>query len=168
MRVLRPFKSSNVVFMIENLKLRACFFSTAQNPSRVLFLYSGEHAIFAINFTGTRMYYVKKKLEIAGCHRLTLDYESPCTNRHGHNWLVTIYCRSKELNANGMVCDFSKIKKDIHGYLDHGDFNELLPFNPTAENIAHWICERIPECYKVVVQESESNIAAYAIDDADF
>ena len=154
MRVLRPFKSSNVVFMIENLKLRVCFFSTAQIPSRVLFLYSGEHAIFAINFTGTRMYYVKKKLEIAGCHRLTLDYESPCTNRHGHNWLVTIYCRSKELNANGMVCDFSKIKKDIG--------------IGTAENIARWICERIPECYKVVVQESESNIAAYAIDDADF
>ncbi len=111
------------------------------------------------------MYYVKKRMEIAGCHRLELSYPSKCSRRHGHNWMVTVYCAAAELNADGMVCDFTSIKERIHGYLDHGDFNELLPFNPTAENIARWITESIPQCYRADVQESEGNTATY-IDDA--
>lgn len=103
-------------------------------------------------------------MEIAGCHQLRLSYESKCENLHGHNWVVTIHCKSQELNADGMVTDFTKVKEKIHGYLDHGNFNELLPFNPTAENIARWICDQIPQCYRVEVQESVGNTAIYEKD----
>lgn len=112
------------------------------------------------------MYYVSKKMEIAGSHKLQLSYPSKCENLHGHNWVVIVYCKAKKLNQDGMVCDFKHIKDKIHGYLDHGNFNELLPFNPTAENIAHWIVESIPECYKASVRESEGNFAVY-IDDSE-
>lgn len=111
------------------------------------------------------MYYVSKKMEIAGAHRLNLSYESKCAKIHGHNWIVIVYCKAKKLNANGIVVDFKHVKEKIHGYLDHGYFNELLPFNPTAENIARWIVEQIPECYKASVQESEGNIAIYEKDE---
>lgn len=111
------------------------------------------------------MYYVSKKMEIAACHQLKLSYESKCANLHGHNWIITVYCKAKELNADGMVMDFKHIKQKIHGYLDHGNLNKLLPFNPTAENIAKWIVVQFPECYKAKVQESEGNIAVYCDDE---
>lgn len=111
------------------------------------------------------MYYVSKKMEIAGAHRLNLSYESKCAKIHGHNWIVIVYCKAKKLNANGMVVDFKHVKEKIHGYLDHGFLNDLLPFNPTAENIARWVVKQIPECYKASVQESEGNIAIYERDE---
>ncbi len=108
------------------------------------------------------MYYVSKRLEIAGAHYLSLDYESKCSNLHGHNWIITVYCKSETLNKNGMVVDFAYIKKTISDKLDHRCINDVLPYvNPTAENIAKWICDQIPSCYKVSVQESEGNIAIY-------
>lgn len=111
------------------------------------------------------MYYVAKTMEIAGCHQLKLSYPSKCSRLHGHNWIVTVYCKAEQLNSDGMVCDFSFIKKKIHGYLDHGYFNELLPFNPTAENIAKWVTEQIPQCYKARVEESSGNVAVYVDDE---
>ena len=107
------------------------------------------------------MYYVSKRMEIAGAHHLNLNYDSPCTNVHGHNWIITVYCKSEQLNENGMVVDFAHIKKQIHGKLDHQYLNIIVGFNPTAENIAKWIVDQIPTCYKVTVQESEGNVATY-------
>ena len=103
-------------------------------------------------------------MEISAAHRLNLSYQSKCQNLHGHNWHVTIYCKAKELNQDGMVCDFTHIKKAIHEKLDHQYLNDILPFNPTAENMARWMCEQIPTCYKVSVQESDGNIAVYEKD----
>ena len=110
------------------------------------------------------MFYIKKSMEISAAHRLNLSYESKCQNLHGHNWHVTIYCKAEELNQDGMVCDFTHIKKAIHEKLDHQYLNDILPFNPTAENMARWMCEQIPTCYKVSVQESDGNIATYEKD----
>ena len=110
------------------------------------------------------MYTVIKRMEISAAHHLKLSYASKCEYPHGHNWMITVYCRSKELNADGMVVDFSQIKQAIKEKLAHQDLNEILPFNPTAENIAKWICDQLPTCYKVEVQESEGNIAIYEKD----
>lgn len=111
------------------------------------------------------MFYVSKRMEIAGAHNLKLDYESKCKNIHGHNWIVVVHCKAKELNYNGMVVDFTHIKRAIHDKLDHQYLNEVVDFNPTAENIAKWIVDEIPQCYRAEVQESEGNIAIYEEDD---
>lgn len=100
-------------------------------------------------------------MEISASHKLNLSYESKCQNLHGHNWHIRVFCKSETLNKDGMVEDFTHIKKAIHDKLDHQNLNEVLGFNPTAENIAKWICEQIPTCYKVSVKESDGNIATY-------
>lgn len=111
------------------------------------------------------MYYIKKRLEVSAAHRLCLSYESKCTQLHGHNWILIVECRAHELNADGMVTDFTDVKKMIMEKLDHRVLNDVLPFNPTAENIARWVVESVPNCWRCEVQESEGNSAIYEIDD---
>lgn len=117
------------------------------------------------------MYYVSKRMEIAGAHNLKLPYESKCSMIHGHNWIITIHCKSTTLTDYGMIVDFARVKKEVHGILDHSYINDIVaPLNPTAENMAKWICDKVSsicevgKCYKVEVQESEGNIAIYEED----
>ena len=107
------------------------------------------------------MYYISKRIEIAFAHQLNLTYESKCQRLHGHNGIVNIFCCAEELDENGMVTDFTHVKTLIQNKLDHQCINDILDFNPTAENIAHWICNQVPNCYKGTFQESEGNIACY-------
>ena len=110
------------------------------------------------------MFTVTKRLEIAGAHKLQLNYESKCQNLHGHNWIIYVTCQSEDLNENGMVVDFKHISDVVKERLDHKYINKVLPFiNPTAENIAKWICDNVPHCIKVEVQESEGNVAIYEL-----
>lgn len=109
------------------------------------------------------MYKLTKVLEISASHSLSLSYESKCEQMHGHNWIITVHCKSERLNDDGMVTDFSLIKRLVKDKLDHKHLNDVLPFNPTAENIARWVCDQVPHCYKVCVQESQGNTAEYEL-----
>ena len=111
------------------------------------------------------MYYLRKRMEISAAHKLNLDYESKCNFLHGHGYIIEVFCKSKTLNHNGMVTDFSTIKKEVHDVMDHNYLNDIMDNNPTAENMAKWICDKIPNCYKVSVQETEGNIAIYEVEE---
>lgn len=117
------------------------------------------------------MYRVTKTMEISGAHRLNLPYMSKCENLHGHNWIVSVTCECEDYELdNGMVVDFTHIKKEVQDKFDHHYLNDIPPFdtiNPTAENMAKYICDLIPHCIYVSVQESEGNVAEYFKEVAD-
>ena len=107
------------------------------------------------------MFTVTKRMEVSGAHYLHLDYESKCTNLHGHNWIITVTVQSEEVDHNGMVVDFSKIKEIVNRF-DHALINDVVgDINPTAENMAKWLCARIPHFVRGSVQETEGNVATY-------
>ena len=106
------------------------------------------------------MYKVIKRLEIAASHKLNIPYESKCQNLHGHNWILTVYLKSETLE-NGMVYDFTEIKKLVKSKLDHKNMNDYIE-QRTAENIAKYVCDILGEkCHMVEVQESDGNVAVY-------
>ena len=73
------------------------------------------------------MFYLVKKIEISAAHRLSLNYESKCSNTHGHNWDITVHLKSQTLDENGMIMDFVVLKKKLKEMIDEMDHAVLLP-----------------------------------------
>lgn len=107
------------------------------------------------------MYRVTREIDFCYGHRL-LNYEGKCRFLHGHNGTAVIALESAQLDARGMVLDFSDIKNVVQGWIDEhldhrmilhrddpavaalarlGEPLYLLDVNPTAENIARLIHE---------------------------
>jgi len=74
-------------------------------------------------------------------HKLNLPYESKCNKLHGHRWEVIVEIESKELDENGMVIDFQRLKEVIEGF-DHSYLNDYF-FKPTCETLAKKLYEKI-------------------------
>jgi len=118
---------------------------------------------------------VEKKFSSAHCLR---EYKGKCENLHGHNWKVRATFCGNELDATGMLIDFTDIKmrlNKIMEFLDHKFLNEIDPFdkiNPTSENICAFILEQLKcietesaKVYEVEVWENESTSATIIIED---
>jgi 6-pyruvoyltetrahydropterin/6-carboxytetrahydropterin synthase len=78
-----------------------------------------------------------------------VGYPGDCARTHGHNWIIEVFVKCKELNGIGIGIDFTDIKKavkEVLAGLDHFNLNELPAFrevNPTSENIAKFLYEEI-------------------------
>ncbi|MFH1038439.1 MAG: 6-carboxytetrahydropterin synthase [PVC group bacterium] len=120
------------------------------------------------------MYEVFIQVRFSAAHFLA-GHPGPCRNLHGHNWLVRVSLRCRELDGLGMGYDFTVLKEELSGIcrgLDHAVLNELDYFrdrNPTAENVARFIhaslSERINdgrvEVSEVEVRETSDSGASY-------
>ncbi len=77
------------------------------------------------------------------------NYHGKCENVHGHNYRVQVAVKGPKLDSNGLLHDFADLKRrlrQVSEYLDHQFINDLKPFdelNPSAENIAKYICDEI-------------------------
>jgi len=132
------------------------------------------------------MYRVTREINFCYGHRL-LNYEGKCRHLHGHNGKAVIVLQSPELDALGMLVDFTEIKRKVQVWIDEtldhtmilcredpllpllqerGERVHVLDVNPTAENIARLIYERAAETglpvVEVILWETESCYASYA------
>lgn len=120
------------------------------------------------------MYTVRVKDGFCAAHRLN-DYQGQCESLHGHNWKVEVTICGEYLQPNGLLVDFTIVKKILRAALselDHKMLNEMPEFaklNPTSENIARTIYNRFsnhPELgenrvTQVTVWESDNACASY-------
>jgi 6-pyruvoyltetrahydropterin/6-carboxytetrahydropterin synthase len=131
------------------------------------------------------MFRVTKEIPFCYGHRL-LNYAGKCRNLHGHNGKAVVTLEAASLDALGMVVDFSEVKRVVGKWIDDTlDHRMLLheadpiipelrrqgePFvtinaNPTAENIARLIFERIAAqglpVVEVTLWETEASFATY-------
>jgi len=115
------------------------------------------------------MYSISKKFNFSASHTLEeLPKAHPCSNLHGHNYIITIELRGEDLNEVGFIKDYRElqpIKEFIDKHYDHRHLNDFLPFNPTSENIAKHLYEvfkdSFPQLYSVTVQETDKTAATY-------
>lgn len=129
-----------------------------------------------------------RKLHFCAGHRV-MNHEGKCSTPHGHNYYAHIYAEADQLDQLGRIIDFSVLKEKIgtwietywdHNFLVFEQDAELIqalnsvsgkklpfvcPFNPTAENMAHYllhtICPQLlqetdVQVSKVVLYETEN------------
>jgi 6-pyruvoyltetrahydropterin/6-carboxytetrahydropterin synthase len=92
-------------------------------------------------------------------HHLPLVPEGHrCRNLHGHNYRVTIVVRGT-LDARGFVRDFAEMDSlvaPLIQQMDHRLLNDVKGLeNPTAEIIAAWFLNQIPDAESVRVYEND-------------
>jgi 6-pyruvoyltetrahydropterin/6-carboxytetrahydropterin synthase len=98
---------------------------------------------------------------------------------HGHNWRVNVTVAGRDLDADGLLCDFHLIERILDGVIGpmhNADLNLMPPFtniSPTAEHVARHIATAIaPGLPKraalrsVSVAEAPGCVATYRPDSA--
>lgn len=87
------------------------------------------------------------------------DYNGKCANIHGHRWEVEVFLNVNE--EDDMTIDFKEAKTIIDKHLpDHKFLNDIYNFNPTAENLAKYLKQRIGNelpVDKIIIWESPSS-----------
>lgn len=104
-----------------------------------------------------------KSFTFEAAHRLPHVPEGhKCARLHGHSFGVEIHVAGAVDAQTGWVMDFAEIKTafaPLYQVLDHHYLNEIPGLeNPTSEEIARWIWERLkpqlPSLSRVVVRET--------------
>ncbi|MCP4606450.1 MAG: 6-carboxytetrahydropterin synthase QueD [Proteobacteria bacterium] len=96
------------------------------------------------------MFQISRDCVFSASHQLR-GYKGKCERLHGHNWRVRVHLAANALDESGMVIDFhdlDRIMTEAIEPFEHQHLNEIPPFNeinPSAENMALIICERVQE-----------------------
>lgn len=94
------------------------------------------------------MYEVSVEQTFAAGHALR-NYHGKCENVHGHNYRLRVTLAGTQLDAAGLLVDFSELKSVMQAAierLDHQFINNIPPFdilNPSAENMAKYFYDAL-------------------------
>jgi 6-pyruvoyltetrahydropterin/6-carboxytetrahydropterin synthase len=91
---------------------------------------------------------IYKEFHFEAAHRLPNVPEGhKCARLHGHSFHVRLVARGEAPEPAGWVMDFAELKacfQPLYEQLDHHYLNDIPGLeNPTSENIARWIWERL-------------------------
>jgi 6-pyruvoyltetrahydropterin/6-carboxytetrahydropterin synthase len=137
------------------------------NPIVVEDRRAGESPVMQRQHTRTEIF---KEFTFEAAHRLPFVPEGhKCARLHGHSFKVEVHVGGDVDPATGWIIDFADIKaafKPLESQLDHNYLNEIDGLeNPTSENIAAWIWERLlptlPGLARVVVRETCTSGCVY-------
>jgi len=115
------------------------------------------------------MHIIRKEFHFSASHSLNcLPVSHPCSNLHGHNYVVTAEFRSDKLTEAGFVIDYrdlEPIKKWIDEFLDHSHLNDKFFCNPTVENMSKVIFEKwkfdFPTLFAIEMSETPKTHCRY-------
>ncbi len=111
--------------------------------------------------------FVTKEFKFDAAHFLT-DYHGKCEKLHGHTYKLHVTVKG-DVKEDGMVMDFVELKKIVNerviSKLDHSLLNDTID-NPSAENIAIWIWNRLKDIsgaklYEIKVWETDTSFVTY-------
>lgn len=89
------------------------------------------------------MYSITKEFTFSASHVLRgLAPGHKCGRVHGHNYRVRVSLEAPVLGEQGFVLDYADLGalgEQLDGGLDHRHLNDVLDFQPTAENLARWL-----------------------------
>jgi 6-pyruvoyltetrahydropterin/6-carboxytetrahydropterin synthase len=137
---------------------------------------------------------IMRRIKFCAGHRL-LYHGGKCEHFHGHNYVADFFVQGTEQDNVGRIIDFSELKRRVKGWIDenwdhsfliHQDDDNarqalesvkpmrlfVLPYNPTAENMARYLLEEMcPEVLQgtgarasaVRIWETEESYAEAAI-----
>ena len=114
-------------------------------------------------------YTIRKTFEFSASHLLEGVPEThPCGRLHGHNYAVELVLSAESLDDQGFVVDYldlAPFRAYLEECLDHRHLNDVLPGQPSAENIARflfvWARQRWPQTEAVRVSETPKTWAEY-------
>lgn len=118
------------------------------------------------------MYKIGKQFHFSAGHRLLgLADDHPCSRMHGHNYVVEVQLCSYALGSTGFVLDYGKlspVREFIDKTFDHRVLNDVMPLQPSAENIARYLFDHFEPLYPqlccVRVSETPGTWAEYSHD----
>ena len=63
------------------------------------------------------MYLVRIEATFDSGHRL-LDYDGKCAYPHGHTYKAEVFLGGNSLDSQGLVFDFTDLKRQVKGWID--------------------------------------------------
>jgi 6-pyruvoyltetrahydropterin/6-carboxytetrahydropterin synthase len=88
---------------------------------------------------------VRRSFHFEAAHVLP-HHPGKCRDLHGHSYHLIVTVERPVDPATGLAVDFSEIKQTVRSAViarvDHKSLNDLID-NPTAEEIAIWIWDRL-------------------------